>query len=293
LGNLEDQITDAKFLERLRVLNPARQKAKLERFYSDLPTNNFDWVFELQKYADWETGKGAQVLWVEDGTGAGYTILTLKVLHRLISPSHGSQLETSGPHSVAYSFCGDGCRYRWEDSEEDRGKGDEQILASWILQDLLYSLLSQDPKLLSAMRTKNAGVVNQLGTRSYSLTQKLLRDALEEQTSKSHMVYLVIDCRHPEIQKAHEALGLIVSQFSQFPGIRWMISSDSTPSRLWTSTATSKLVLSCVDIVEAFGLGEVNTLIRHFGEVLDQFTKVFGSHQRLARKTCHGSSTQL
>lgn len=75
----------------------------LEEINCDLSADTFDWVFALEKYKYWEAGRGVSILWVHDGTGAGHTILTLKVLDRLMLLGRGSQ--TPDAPAVAYCFC--------------------------------------------------------------------------------------------------------------------------------------------------------------------------------------------
>ncbi|KAM7217724.1 hypothetical protein V8F06_006858 [Rhypophila decipiens] len=252
---------NTEFLKSLGSINPFADKLFFESVYTGISAYCFDWVFELEKYKDWETGRGAPVLWVQDVTGSGHTLLTLRLLNQLrLLEAQDQGTTNAAPPMVAFCFC-------------QQSAGPERTIAC-VLQGLLLAFLQQDTNLLTRIRQKYSNLFQESAAtekKEHLMFLGPLTDTLDELSTRSCKIYLVIN----EIDelasgpRSHNALRIIRSLLLQFPGLRWIITSRVPPPRLWTTVASghpvSELVLSGTDVATALGLDTTVESISEFG----------------------------
>ncbi|KAK4214484.1 hypothetical protein QBC37DRAFT_150531 [Rhypophila decipiens] len=252
---------NTEFLKSLGSINSFSDKLFFESVYTGISTYCFDWVFELQKYKDWETGRGAPVLWVQDVTGSGHTLLTLRLLNQLrLLEGQDQGTTNAAPPMVAFCFC-------------QQSAGPERTIAC-VLQGLLSAFLQQDTNLLTRIRQKYSNLFQESAAtekKEHFMFLGPLTDTLEELSTRSCKIYLVINGIDELASgpRSHNALQILRSLLLQFPGLRWIITSRVPPPRLWTTVASghpvSELVLSSIGVATALGLNTTVESISEFG----------------------------
>lgn len=253
-----DERAIADFIESLGPINPVADKVVFEGLNSDLPTDGFDWVLDLEQYKNWEAGRGVPVFWIQDGTGAGHTPLTLKLLDWLVRSGR-----ENGALMVAYCFC-------------QRNAQTQRTIAD-ALQGLLTTIFQQNTDILTHIRGKHSSLLQKLSkvdTSEHFIFEKLLTDTLSELVTRGREICLVIDGLDTLVvdPTSYDANRILRSLISRFPSIKWIITSRQPPSHLWTcpkpSPFISELVLSTTEVTKALSLEEAITIIMNQGKGL-------------------------
>ncbi|KAH7558833.1 hypothetical protein BM1_04970 [Bipolaris maydis] len=112
-----------------------KDKQRIEEMKGGLLTDAYSWIFHNDSYMNWYTDPESRVLWIKGDPGKGKTMLLCGIIN---------ELETSTPMRntklVSYFFC---------------QANDPRInSATAVLRGLLYSLVNQQPSLVSCVRKK-------------------------------------------------------------------------------------------------------------------------------------------
>ncbi|KAK5626095.1 hypothetical protein RRF57_001810 [Xylaria bambusicola] len=126
-----DAPRDSATLLKVRSTDPRDDKARIEQQKGRLLRNSYEWILSHGDFLRWRDGEGYQLLWIRGDPGKGKTMLVCGIINEL------NEARESG-YNIAYFFC--------------QATNFQLRKATFVLQGLIFSLISQQPDLLDFVR---------------------------------------------------------------------------------------------------------------------------------------------
>ncbi|KAH8661592.1 hypothetical protein BGZ60DRAFT_491655 [Tricladium varicosporioides] len=230
-----------KCIQDLRFTDPRDDKKRIEDTKGGLIKGLYDWILENSDFQQWHNDQQSRLLWIKGDPGKGKTMLLCGVIN---------ELERSKAKSVllSYFFC---------QATDSRIRS-----ATAVLRGLVYLLVSQQPSLVSHIRTK----YNQAGkslfedANAWVALSDIFTNILQDPSLES--TYLIVDALDECITDLPKLLDFIVRASSIFPRTKWIVSSRNWPNiERILDTVTQKQRL-CLELNEKSVSAAVATFIQ-------------------------------
>ncbi|EEU39226.1 uncharacterized protein NECHADRAFT_70532 [Fusarium vanettenii 77-13-4] len=204
--NYEGRHADDECLRDLRTTDPRIDKTRIEKGKGGLMQGSYRWVLEDSKFQQWAQETEGCLLWVKGDPGKGKTMLLCGLVDEL----------TKSQHALSYFFC------QATDSRINN--------ATSVLRGLIYLLVDQEPSLKRHIRTKwNHGGKSIFDPpNGWHVLCNMLNDILRDHSEPTCLVIDALD--ECEGSSLSSLLNLIVSTASEFPHVRWLVSSRNLPN---------------------------------------------------------------
>ena len=195
-------------LRDLRATDPCNDKKRIEETKGGLLADSYRWVFDNTTFQQWQQDPHNRLLWVKGDPGKGKTMLLCGIIDELQNVLAKTAL-------VAYFFC------QATDSRINS--------ATAVLRGLLYMLVSQQPSLISHIRTKydHAGKALFKDANAWIALTEIFVDMLQD--LQLNTTYLTIDALDECVIDLPELLNFIAKQSSASSCIKWIVSSRNWP----------------------------------------------------------------
>ena len=207
--NIQMTEKDQQCLKDLRITDPRHDKERIEKTKGGLLQDSYRWVLNNREFQQWRNDEQSRLLWIKGDPGKGKTMLLCGIIDELSKPANHSCL-------LSYFFC------QATDSRINS--------AAAVLHGLIYLLVSQQPALISHVRTKYDQAGKQLfeDTNAWFALSGILADILREPALAT--TYLIIDALDECVSGLTELLKLIVEHVPASPRVKWIVSSRGWPS---------------------------------------------------------------
>ncbi|KAH6694059.1 NACHT domain-containing protein, partial [Plectosphaerella plurivora] len=192
---------DSQCLHALCETDPRLDKARIQDNKGGLLRDSYTWVLDNPDFKEWRTNPDHGLLWIRGDPGKGKTMLLCGIL---------DELEKDSTSRQAYFFC----------QETNRNLNN----ATAVLRGLIFSLVCQQPKLISYVRKEYDPVGQKLfeGSNVWEAMSKILTAILSD-TSLGSTV-LIVDALDECSEGRAKLLKLITAQ-SVSARIKWVVSS--------------------------------------------------------------------
>jgi hypothetical protein len=208
-GRLHDKIRkQEECLRDLRATDPRKDKERIEDTKGGLLADSYRWVLDNTTFQQWQQDPHNRLLWVKGDPGKGKTMLLCGIIDEL-------QNALSNTALVAYFFC---------QATDTRINS-----ATAVLRGLLYMLVSQQPSLVSHIRTKydHAGKALFEDANAWIALTEIFVDMLQDLQLST--TYLTIDALDECVIDLPKLLNFIAKQSSASSRIKWIVSSRNWP----------------------------------------------------------------
>ncbi|KAJ5026170.1 WD40-repeat-containing domain protein [Bipolaris maydis] len=177
-----------------------KDKQRIEEMKGGLLKDAYSWIFHNDSYMNWYTDPESRVLWIKGDPGKGKTMLLCGIVN---------ELETSTPMRntklVSYFFC---------------QANDPRInSATAVLRGLLYSLVNQQPSLVSCKVFEDAN--------AWITLEDIFADVLQN-PDLPPTTHLIIDGLDECVTDLPKLLDFII-RHSSTPRVKWIVSSRNWP----------------------------------------------------------------
>ncbi|KAK5994413.1 Vegetative incompatibility protein HET-E-1 [Cladobotryum mycophilum] len=195
---------DRQCLRDLRITNPRADRKRIVDAKGGLLWDAYCWVLKNPQFQQWRD-KQSQMLWIKGDPGKGKTMLVCGIL---------KELEDSTPFTlyVAYFFC--------------QGTDQRFNNANAILRGLIYMFISQQPSLISHVQKEYQNTGNKRlfdDVNAWVTLSEIFENILQDLASTNCCV--VIDALDECTSGRKQLLDFIVRNVSNFPHIKWIVSS--------------------------------------------------------------------
>ncbi|KAI0977376.1 hypothetical protein F4678DRAFT_412746 [Xylaria arbuscula] len=221
--NISTASRDSSTLLKVRSTDPRDDKARIEQQKGGLLRDSYKWILSHEDFLKWRDGEGYQLLWVRGDPGKGKTMLLCGIIDELDATRRDRW-------NIAYFFC--------------QGTNYQLRKASFVLQGLIFSLLSQEPGLLDCVREDIDQASGEMfrDLNGWAALCRILGRLIEESERRRLITYLIIDALDECLEDRHHLMKWIASLSS--PGIKVLISSRNWPLiEDGLSSATHKVLL--------------------------------------------------
>ena len=238
---LEEEIDKLnKCLRELRPTDPSDDKKRIEDDKGGLLKECYRWILDDPFYQQWRNDPKSQLLWVKGNPGKGKTMLLCGIIDELEKSIDKTAL-------LSYFFC------QATDSRINN--------ATAVLRGLIYTLISQQPLLISYIRKKydRAGKGLFEDANTWVVLVEIFIDILQDQNMTS--TYLIIDALDECVTDLPKLLNFIVQRSSTSSQVKWIVSSRNWPDieeQLEKAGQNLSLELNAESVSAA-----VNFFIRH------------------------------
>ena len=208
---LHDEIEkSAQCIQDLCGTDSRKDKQRIEEMKGGLLKDAYSWVFHNDSYRHWHADLESRVLWVKGDPGKGKTMLLCGIIDEL-------QTSTSirNATTVSYFFC---------------QANDPRInSATAILRGLLYSLVSQQPSLVSSVRKKYDHIGRKMfeDANAWITLEAIFADVLQN-PGLPPTTYLIIDALDECVTDLPKFLDFII-RHSSASRVKWIVSSRNWP----------------------------------------------------------------
>lgn len=199
---------DLPCLRDLQITNPSDDKSRIEDTKGGLLKESYRWVLSDEKFIEWQVAeKGPKLLWIRGDPGRGKTMLLCGIIDELSGM-------TTGKGTLSFFFC------QATDSNLNS--------ATSVLRGLIYSLIEQEPSLISHVRQKYNVSGKQLfeGSNAWHALSKVFLDILDSISDAC----LIIDALDECTAGLPQLLELLTRAPTTHPHVKWIISSRSWPN---------------------------------------------------------------
>ena len=231
---LEKEIDDAskakQCLRDLRVTDPHADKVRIEEMKGGLLVDSYRWILENRDFKQWRNNRQSHLLWIKGDPGKGKTMLLCGIIDEL-------RKSTAETHLLSFFFC------QATDSRLNN--------ATAILRGLVYSLIDQQPPLISHVQKQHdlAGKSLFEDANAWVSLSNIFTSILQDPSLKS--TYLVIDaldeCVAADLPKL---LDFIAKKSSGSPRVKWIVSSRNWPIIERDLDAAMQKVRLCLELNE-------------------------------------------
>jgi hypothetical protein len=206
---LEEEIDKFnKCLQDLRLTDPHDDKKRIEHTKGGLLADSYRWILENPYFQQWRDDKQSRLLWIKGDPGKGKTMLLCGIVDELNKMTAGTPL-------LSYFFC------QATDSRINK--------ATAVLRGLIYMLVSQQPSLISHVRTKydQAGKMLFEDANAWVVLSEILTNILHDSTLQT--TYLIIDALDECGEGRRELLAFVTQNSSVSSPVKWIVSSRNWP----------------------------------------------------------------
>ncbi|EUC48006.1 hypothetical protein COCMIDRAFT_3138 [Bipolaris oryzae ATCC 44560] len=208
---LHDEIDkSSRCIQDLCGTDSRKDKQRIEEMKGGLLKDAYSWVLHNDSYTHWHADPESRVLWVKGDPGKGKTMLLCGIIN---------ELETSTPMrygtTVSYFFC---------------QANDPRInSATAVLRGLLYSLVSQQPSLVSCVRKKYDHIGRKMfeDANAWITLEDIFADVLQN-PGLPPITYLIIDALDECVTDLPKLLDFII-RHSSTSRVKWIVSSRNWP----------------------------------------------------------------
>ncbi|TEY24921.1 hypothetical protein BOTCAL_1346g00010 [Botryotinia calthae] len=197
---------DNRCLIDLRTTDPRLDKKRIEETKGGLLVNAYNWIFNNTDFQQWRYNQDSCLLWIKGDPGKGKTMLLCGIIN---------ELQRSDEIALAYFFC---------------QNTDARInSAAAVLRGLIYMLLDQQQDLLLHLKKgyEKAGEHLFKDVNTFIALSEILKDILHDKSLKPTI--LIIDALDECEEDLLKLLRLIVLSVSEFPQVKWLVSSRNWP----------------------------------------------------------------
>ncbi|KAK4153208.1 hypothetical protein C8A00DRAFT_43834 [Chaetomidium leptoderma] len=227
---MEQHMLDAETracLEALQASDPRHDKDRIELDKGGLLQDSYRWVLSHVDFQRWRDDRVDQLLWIRGDPGKGKTMLLCGIIDEL--------LKTTAPTAnISFFFC------QATDARINN--------ATAVLRGLIYMLVTQQPALISHLRESFDGFGKQRfeGPNAWVALSNIFTSILGDlESARSGETYLLIDALDECTGNPDRLLGLVAQKSSEYPSVKWIVSSRNWPSiERDLDTATQKVRLS-------------------------------------------------
>ncbi|KAF7857271.1 hypothetical protein EAF04_009512 [Stromatinia cepivora] len=193
-------------LAALRITDPQMDKKRIEETKGGLLENVSNWIFDNSDFQQWRSNQDNRLLWIKGDPGKGKTMLLCGIINKL---------QRSDETALAYFFC--------------QGTDVRINSAVAVLRGLIYMLLDRQPAFLSHLQKRYEKVGEQLfkDANTFTALSEILKDILYDKSLKPTI--LIIDALDECQEDLLKLLRLIASSVSEFPRVKWLVSSRNWP----------------------------------------------------------------
>ncbi|KAM6504772.1 hypothetical protein FSOLCH5_015266 [Fusarium solani] len=229
----------------LQVTDPRHDKRRIEETKGGLLKDSYKWILHHQDFRRWRDDRDSQLLWIKGDPGKGKTMLLCGIVE---------ELEKQSKKLLAYFFC------QAADSRINN--------ATAVLRGLIYLLLDQQPSLISHVkkRYKNAGKKLFEDVNAWVALSEIFEDIFAEILRDS--TFLIIDALDECVTGCQQLLDWIVKMSSEFPRVKWIVSSRNWPDIEEKLDNTKQKVRLHLELNQASISAAVRMFIRHRVEAL-------------------------
>ncbi|RKK66011.1 Vegetative incompatibility protein HET-E-1 [Fusarium oxysporum] len=229
----------------LQVTDPRHDKRRIKETKGGLLKDSYKWILHHEDFRRWRDDRDSRLLWIKGDPGKGKTMLLCGIV---------KEPEKQGKKLLAYFFC------QAADSRINN--------ATAVLRGLIYLLLNQQPSLISHVkkRYKNAGKRLFEDVNAWVALSEIFEDIFAETLRDSTL--LIIDALDECLTGCQQLLDWIVKISSEFPRVKWIVSSRNWPDIEEKLDNTKKKVRLHLELNQASISAAVRIFIRHIVEAL-------------------------
>ncbi|KKO98596.1 hypothetical protein THAR02_09295 [Trichoderma harzianum] len=190
----------------LRTTDPRDDKTRIEETKGNLLKDSYCWILEHADFQIWLNDPQCRLLWIKGDPGKGKTMLLCGIIN---------ELEKLKAYRLSYFFC----------QATETGLRS----ATAVLRGLIYSLVIQQPSLLSHVREKYDRAGKQLfeDRNAWTALSKIFKSILDDPSLKD--VVLLIDALD-ECTEGLLSLLHLIREISSTSYAKWIVSSRNWPS---------------------------------------------------------------
>lgn len=190
----------------LRTTDPRDDKTRIEETKGNLLKDSYCWILEHADFQMWLNDPQCRLLWIKGDPGKGKTMLLCGIIN---------ELEKLKAYRLSYFFC----------QATETGLRS----ATAVLRGLIYSLVIQQPSLLSHVREKYDRAGKQLfeDRNAWTALSKIFKSILDDPSLKD--VVLLIDALD-ECTEGLLSLLHLIREISSTSYAKWIVSSRNWPS---------------------------------------------------------------
>ncbi|KKO96425.1 hypothetical protein THAR02_11474 [Trichoderma harzianum] len=223
----------------LRITDPRDDKTRIEETKGSLLRDSYCWILEHADFMTWRNDPQCRLLWIKGDPGKGKTMLLCGIIN---------ELEKFATYHLSYFFC---------QATEARLSS-----ATAVLRGLIYSLIVQQPSLISHVRDKYDHAGKQLfeDSNAWTALSKILKAILDDPDLKDAV--LIIDALDECTEELPRLLTLVREISSSSPA-KWIVSSRNWPN-IENKLRTAKQKISlCLELNETSISAAVQTYVHH------------------------------
>ncbi|UKZ51383.1 hypothetical protein TrVGV298_005142 [Trichoderma virens] len=189
----------------LRITDPRDDKTRIEETKGNLLKDSYCWILEHADFQTWRNDPQCRLLWITGDPGKGKTMLLCGIIN---------ELEEFAAYHLSYFFC------------QATETGLQSATA--VLRGLIYSLVIQQPSLISHVQEKHgpAGKALFEDRNAWTALSKILKSILNDPSLKD--VVLLIDALDECTEELPRLLHLI-KEISSASYAKWIVSSRNWP----------------------------------------------------------------
>ena len=233
---------DSDILLKIRSTDPRDDKTRIEQQKGGLLRDSYKWILSHEDFLKWRDGEGYQLLWVRGDPGKGKTMLLCGVIDEL-------NKSRTDDWNIAYFFC--------------QGTNHQLRKASFVLQGLIFSLLSQQPRLLDCVREDIDLASKEIfqDLNGWAALCRIFGRLIKEIEDGYQTVYLIVDGLDECLEDRRHLLEWIARLSS--PSIRLLISSRNWPLIEDGLSGATRKVLLHLELNDRSILAAVDSYIDH------------------------------
>jgi hypothetical protein len=201
---------DQQCIRHLRVTDPHDDKKRIEETKGGLLEDSYHWILEHSDFQRWRNNdQQSRLLWIKGDPGKGKTMLLCGIINELKKAMAKADL-------LSYFFC------QATDSRINN--------ATAVLRGLVYSLVDQQPSLISHVRKKydHAGKSLFEDANAWIALVEIFTNILQDPSLNS--TYVIIDALDECVVDLPKLLGFIVQISSVSSRVKWIVSSRNWPN---------------------------------------------------------------
>ncbi|KAL7905841.1 hypothetical protein GGI35DRAFT_459469 [Trichoderma velutinum] len=210
----------------LRITDPRDDKTRIEETKGNLLRDSYCWILEHADFQMWHNDPQCRLLWIKGDPGKGKTMLLCGIIN---------ELEKFAAYRLSYFFC----------------QATESGLrsATAVLRGLIYSLLIQQPPLISHVQEKYDHVGKRLFEDMNACTalSKILKSILDDPGLGD--VVLLIDALD-ECTEGLQSLLHLIREISSASHAKWIVTSRNWPSIEYELENLKHSIRLCLELNE-------------------------------------------
>ncbi|KAI0455473.1 hypothetical protein F5B21DRAFT_471492 [Xylaria acuta] len=252
LNPTREIVLDSEFLKELSALDPNTDRILAEDANRGVNDTVFEWLSDDDTFLQWRGTNTLRVLWVDDETGKGHTLLLLQIIRLLLGHSDLAQQ----PTFVFPVFC--------------QGFLGQKKDAAMVLKELVYLLLEPVPSLVHDIRkTFGRALREPLGSEyAFPVVCRALRHILAQTPYADRDVFLLVDgldSLPDELDPLVDPLVDGLAQRAKGRGcrehVKWLVSGRSYSGKPSDNAVGGTIKLNRHQVLDALGLAGILEVI--------------------------------